>query len=172
MDYFKQESTRLHFRKLTENDIPTWIEFFENNDSLGYLGIDLSNPKETLAKNWILKQLDRYSNQGFGHLAVEIKATNEFIGMGGILPRELHGRKEYEIAYSLLPKFWKQGFGTEIAQTMRDFGFQHIETDRFISIIDKENLASIHVAKKNGMQILFETEFLGMSVYVFGINNH
>ena len=169
MDYFKQQSNRLTFRKLTEDDIPSWIEFFENNDRLHYLGMDLQKSKESLAEDWIKAQLIRYKKQGLGHLAVELKDSGDFIGMGGILPRELNGKKEYEIAYSLKPKFWAHGYATEIARTMRDFGSKIIDTDRFISIIDVSNVASANVARKNGMDILFKTEYLGMMVNIFGI---
>lgn len=41
MDYFNQESDRLKYRKLTLEDIPSWVEFFVDNDHLKYLGMDL-----------------------------------------------------------------------------------------------------------------------------------
>ena len=169
-DYFNQESERLIYRKATKNDIPSWVEFFENNDRFRYLGIDLNKSNEELAKVWILKQLERYEVQGLGHLIIELKETGEFIGMGGILPRELNGRNEYEIAYSLKPKFWGNGYATEMAHQMKLFGSQNLETDRFISIIDVNNHDSVKVAKRNGMHILFRTEYLGLDVNVYGID--
>ncbi len=169
MDYFYQESDRLKFRKLTKKDISSWIEFFDDNDRLHFLGMDLSKEKQELASEWINVQLTRYEKQGFGHLAIEIKSTNEFIGMGGILPRILKEKNEYEIAYSLKPKYWGKGYGTEIAKQIKEFGLKNIETDRLISIIDTRNIQSANVAKKNGMKVLFETEYLGMEVEVFGV---
>jgi len=169
MNYFSQESKRLKFRKLTIEDIPSWVEFFEDNDSLHFLGMDLSKDKKELATEWINAQITRYEKQGFGHLAVEIKETNEFIGMGGILSRILKDKEEYEIAYSLKPKHWRKGYATEIATQIKEYGLKNIETDRFISIIDKRNIQSANVAKKNGMKVLFETEYLGMEVAVFGV---
>jgi len=170
MEYFNQQSERLKYRKLTEEDIPSWIEFFIDNDRLQYLGMDLQKSKETLAEEWIKAQLNRYENQGLGHLAVELKDSGDFIGMGGILPRELNGNKEYEIAYSLKPNYWGNGYATEIARTMREFGSKKIDANRFISIIDVANIESANVAKKNGMAVLFNTEYLGMKVDVFGID--
>jgi len=169
MDYFSQESKRLKFRKLTTNDISSWMEFFDDNDRLHFLGMDLSKDKKELASEWINAQIKRYEKQEFGHLAVEIKGTNEFIGMGGIIPRLLKEKEEYEVAYSLKPKYWGKGFGTEIANQIKEFGLKNIKTDRFISIIDNRNIQSANVAKKNGMKVLFETEYLGMEVDVFGI---
>ncbi len=172
MKYFNQESERLRYRKLTKNDISSWVEFFEKNDRLHFLGLDLTKTKDVLAKDWIIRQLERYEEQGLGLLAVEIKENGKLIGMGGIIPRELNGKSEHEIAYSLKPEFWKKGYGTEIAKQMKRFGFKNIETNRFISIIHIENTDSIHVAKKNGMNVLFRTEFMGMNVDIYGIKKN
>lgn len=117
--------------------------------------------------------MKRYSTQGLGHLAVELKESGEFIGMGGILPRDVDGKAEFEIAYSLKPKYWNKGYATEIAQTMKTYAVSNIDAERFISIIDKRNVNSAKVAKKNDMAVLFETHYLRMNVDVFGfINNH
>ncbi|SDX46699.1 GNAT family N-acetyltransferase [Aequorivita viscosa] len=171
MNYFNQQTERLKFRKLTREDIPVWTSFFVNNDRLRFLGIDLSNKPETHATEWIEKQLERYETEGLGHLAIELKETSEFIGVGGIIPRELENKNEFEIAYSLLPKFWNNGYGTELAKKMTKYGFENIKPERFVSIIDKENSDSINVALKNGMKVLFETQYLGMNVEVYGIYN-
>lgn len=169
MDYFNQQNERLNYRKLTKEDIPTWAEFFVDNDRLHHLGMDLRKSKEELAEFWIDLQLGRYEKVGLGHLAVELKNGGDFIGVGGILPRELNGKHEFEIAYSIKPKYWGNGYATEIAREMRIFGTKNISPNRFISIIDLANLESANVARKNGMQVLFQTEFQGMPVNIFGI---
>lgn len=168
MDYFNQESERLLFRKLTEKDIDNWADFFDNNDRLHFLGIDLTKDSKTLATEWIYKQLERYEEQGLGHLAVVEKVSGSFIGMGGILPRDLDGKVEFEIAYSIKTPFWKKGYGTEIARQMKLVGQTNKISTSFISIIHQENVDSIHVAIKNDMQILYETIYLGMPVFVYG----
>lgn len=171
MNYFSQQSARLSYRKLTRADIPAWTVFFINNDSLRFVGIDMTQKPEALAREWVEMQLKRYTEQGLGHLAAEIKETGEFIGVGGILPRELEGKSEYEIAYSLLPSCWGKGYGTELARQMKHYGARNIKAERWVSIIDKENIASINVAIKNGMKVLFETHYLGMEVAVYGVEN-
>lgn len=171
MDYFQLESERLRFRKLTEQDIPSWAEFFVNNDRLQFFNFDLSKSKEALAEEWIQLQLKRYENHQFGHLAVELKTEGTFIGLAGILPRELKGKQEYEVAYSLKPAHWGKGYGTEMAATMKNYGFKNLDSTRLISMISFGNESSVNVAKKNGMQLLFNTEFDGELLHVFGINH-
>lgn len=169
MSYFEQESERLTFRKLTKADIETWIEFFNNNHSLKYFGFDEAKTHEELSRDWILKQINRYSENGFGQLAVIEKSTNKLIGLGGIIHRKnIGGRDYYEISYSLKPTAWAKGFGTEIAKQIKSYGIASQLTEKFISIIHINNKASMHVAKKNGMTALFKTNYQEMPVVVFG----
>ena len=169
MNYFNQETQRLHLRKLTLEDIPTWTEFFVDNDRLKFLGIDVTKDSQTLATEWIQSQLKRYENQGLGFLALIEKETNNFIGLAGILPRDINETTEYEIAYSLKKEFWGKGFATEVATHLKEFGLKNNIATRLVSIIDKENKDSINVAQKNKMNILYEIDnYLGMNVYVFG----
>jgi len=152
-------------------DIPAWTEFFVDNDRLKFLGIHSAEEPAALAQKWVEIQFQRYESTGFGHLSVELLETGEFIGAGGLLHRNLMEKEEYEVAYSLIPRFWNKGYGTEIAQTMKAFGFHHQLSNRLISIIEKTNVSSINVAQKNGMENLFETTFLGMEVFVFGVES-
>lgn len=171
MNYFEQETERLLLRKLTLDDIPSWTEFFENNDRLHFLGLDLNLTSEELATGWITKQLERYRDEGLGMLAVIDKASNELIGLSGIVPRELQEKNYFEIAYSFKPKVWGQGFASEATQHLKKIGRESGISDQYISIIDIENFASQAVAKRNGMNILFTTEYLGMEVLIFGTEN-
>lgn len=159
------------YRRATLDDVPAWADFFVDNDRLHFFGFDLSKTKEELAEQWILKQLDRYYTNGFGHLAVELKSTGKRIAMGGILPGEINGQSEFEIDYSVNPGYWGNGYATEIAMTMKDFAMRHIDSLRLISIIELENHQSANVAMKNGMKILFQTDFMGSNVNLFGLNN-
>jgi RimJ/RimL family protein N-acetyltransferase len=171
VEYANQESKRLIYRRATLSDILAWADFFVDNDRLHFFDFDLRKSKEELAEKWITVQLERYKTNGFGHLAVELKSTGALIAMGGILPREISGQSEFEIGYSVSPKYWGNGYATEIAMTMKDFATRHIDSPRIISIIDLENFQSANVAMKNGMRVLFQTDFKGSEVNIYGIEN-
>ncbi|MFT4526882.1 MAG: ribosomal-protein-alanine N-acetyltransferase [Bacteroidia bacterium] len=168
MDYYSQETERLILRKLTEEDIETWAEFFVDNPNARFIGMSLDEDKRVLAKTWIEKQLKRYADNQFGQLAAIDKTTGNFVGLGGILTRELSGKSEFEISYSMLPKYWGKGYATELAVGMKRYGLANNVSDKFISIIHKENEGSMNVARKNGMTNLYETTFYEMPVFVFG----
>jgi len=171
MEYAHQESERLIYRRVTLDDVPAWADFFVDNDRLHFFDFDLKKSTEELAEQWINVQLERYNANGFGHLAVELKSTRELIAMGGILPRQIKSQAEFEIGYSVIPRHWGNGYATEIAMTMKEFAIRHIDSARFISIIDLENSQSANVALKNGMRILFQTDFKGAPVNIYGIEN-
>lgn len=171
MNYFNQETERLRLRKLTSKDIPGWVDFFIENSSLKYLGLDLTKSNEELAEHWINIQLKRYVEHGLGHLAIELKANGAFIGMGGLLPRNINGKDEYEIAYSLKPAYWGYGYATEIASKIKSYASEHVDSTQLISIIHIDNEASAHVARKNGMTVAYSTNFLGMEVDVYSLKN-
>jgi ribosomal-protein-alanine N-acetyltransferase len=168
MSYFSQTSDRLNFRKLTPADIPNWLVFFDDNPGIHFLGMDLTKTPLELATGWITAQFDRYENQGLGHLAIELKETGEFIGMAGIIPRDLNEINYYEIAYSFKPRFWGNGYASEAAQQLKKFGRESGLSEHYISIIDLDNFPSQKVARKNNMEILFKTDYLGMEVLIFG----
>ncbi len=167
--YIQQESERLIYKKLTENEIPLWSEFFINNDRTRFVGSDrfihLSNLEK--ATNWISRQMESYANNNFGQLAVIDKETGNFIGVSGLIVREIEGEKLYEVTYSFLPAYWNRGFATEVAIHFKNYAFQNIDCTSVISIIHIENEPSENVAIKNGMTKTIRTEFMEMPVHIF-----
>jgi len=168
MDYFNHESERLTFRKLSESDIDSWLEFFENNNTLHFLGMDPSREHRDLATEWVQMQINRYAKNGLGHLAVVEKSTNTLIGFSGIILRELDGKTYYEIGYTFKPSSWGKGFASEASKHLKTVGLATKISNEFVSIIHLANIASMKVAEKNGMSRLFDTTFMNMEVAVFG----
>lgn len=84
------------------------------------------------------------------------KETGRFIGRCGLLPWEIDGQNEVEIAYTISRDFWGQGLATEAAQAILNYGFVNLNLTRLICLIDEENIASKKVAEKIGMK--FEKE--------------
>lgn len=63
-----------------------------------------------------------------------------------------------EVAYLLAKGFWGQGLATEAARGMRDHAFERLGLSRLICLIDRENRASIAVARRIGMAFEREIE--------------
>ena len=164
------QTDRLNIRKLEIGDIEVWRTFFENNSYLKYLGLDLSLDSKTQSIDWIERQLWRYDNNSYGHHALIDKNTNKFVGQCGLLTQEVENKKEIEIGYHILPKYWGKGYATEAAKKIRDFAFENEITDTLISIIDIRNAASQKVAEKIGMKRTKQIKYDVLDVYVYRIN--
>lgn len=170
-EYYNLNSERLSYVPLTSEYVNQWETFFHNNPTERFLGFEGST-KSALEKAqfWIGKQIERKKNGGFGQLAIIEKSTGNFIGLAGIIPREIESKQEYEVSYSLLQNSWGKGYATETAVSFKEFMLTKCTS--VISIIHKENKPSINVAKKNGMSISGETTFMDMPVFVYRIDLH
>ena len=81
------------------------------------------------------------------------KETGKFIGRCGLLPWDIDGKFEVEIAYLLDKSFWGQGLATEAAKGILRYGFETLKLSRLICLIDPENIGSQNVAKRIGMTL-------------------
>lgn len=95
-------------------------------------------------------------NPQLGLWATIHKATGKFIGRCGLLPWEIDGQAEVEVAYTLSRAWQGQGLGSEAAQAILNYGFERLSLSRLICLIDPENIPSQKVAERIGMQ--FEKE--------------
>ena len=74
---------------------------------------------------------------------------------------------EYEVTYSIIPRYWGKGYATELAQHFRDFARENIPAKSVISMIHPENMASIKVAENNKMTLDGEYIIFNMNVLVY-----
>jgi len=105
------------------------------------------------AQKWLYGIFKDYEKYGHSFWAVILKETGKFVGQVGILNPIVEGRQEKEIAYMLNKKSWRKGYASEATIACRDYGFGHFDFERLISMIVPENIPSIGVAKKVGMEL-------------------
>lgn len=167
------QSERLVTRKLVENDIETWVEFFGDSEAVEFLylpSLGLSSDLE-YATHMIKKQLERYEDKRFGHQALIDKRTNEFIGLCGLLTQEVDGEKEIEVGYHIMKKYWGKGYATEAAKLFIDYAFENDLALSIVSVIDVDNIRSQRVAEKNGLTVHKKTKWLDdEDVYIYRIS--
>ena len=92
-------------------------------------------------------------NNKLGLWATVHKETGKFIGRCGLLPWEIDGKFEVEIAYLLNKNFWHQGLATEAANGILRYAFWTLNLPRLICLIDPENVPSQKVAERIGMTL-------------------
>ncbi|MCF6222550.1 MAG: GNAT family N-acetyltransferase [Flavobacteriaceae bacterium] len=77
--------------------------------------------------------------------AVDLKSNFEMIGLSGLI---INNENENEIAYRLREKYWKHGYGTEIAAGLIKYGFKKLHFDLITGDAYIHNLKSIKILEK------------------------
>lgn len=163
-----QETERLIFKEVSLSDYNEWLAFFKNPEASRHWSYERRNP-ETECNDWYANQFDRYATNRGGMNALVEKGTNRFIGHCGLLKQKVDNIEEIEIAYSLLPPFWNNGYATEVAIQCRNYAFSNNLTPSVISIISLTNIPSQRVAIKVGMAIDKTTVYKNNDVNIFRI---
>ena len=94
-------------------------------------------------------------------LAVTLKPDLQLIGTCGIRLASADAH-EGDIGYELSPKHWGQGYATEAARAIVQFGFSELRLHRIWSWCIADNVGSARVLEKLGMRLegrLRENEF-------------
>lgn len=164
-----QETERLKFRLLTMEDFEVWVELFEDMEVCRFLGVDKIETPTERCRLWFDMTFERYQNELGGANVLTDKLTNKIIGQSGLIVREIEGKKEFEIAYSILPDYRNRGFASESTKKCKDFAFGNNFSESLISIIHTENSSSKIVAVNNGMSNEKTLEYNGMPVNIFRI---
>jgi len=144
------ETERLLLRRLLPDDLDALFALYSDPEIRQYF------PEGTLTYAETKEELDWFLNGHPAHPQLGLwatihKATNQFIGRCGLLPWEIEGRTEVEVAYLLAKPYWGQGLATEAAQALVDYGFEQLHYPRLICMMYPANQASVNVAKRIGM---------------------
>ena len=145
------ESERLLFRPIQETDFDAWLPFFKSRSAMQHWPMG-SMTAEEYARQWYKKQWQRYENNWGGMNALILKDTNRLIGHAGLLTQKIDHSIELEVAYSLLPDYWKKGYATEAALKCKAVAFERDYCKKLVALISPSNSPSIAVAKRLGMK--------------------
>ncbi|MCI0706922.1 MAG: GNAT family N-acetyltransferase [Ignavibacteriae bacterium] len=160
------DTPRLTFRELTRADLD-FIAFLRADPEITrfYPG---TYSREDSAE-WIQKQLNRYKNDGYGMWLVSAIASQQPVGIVGLMTQDVDGVQEPEIGYIIHNSFWRQGLASEAALAVKGYAFDVLKKPRVISLIRPENIPSIGVAQKMGMTVEKRTMHAGIEHLVFSI---
>ena len=146
------ESIRLLFSEVTANDLESVHALYSSPevDQYNTLGIpkDIEDTKN-LIRRMVYSQKEMPRNSY--NWTLTIKETNEFIGMGGLsLSNNIF--KLGEIYFEIMPNFWDNGYATEAANQLISIGFDTFKLHKIEAGVAIDNIASIRVLEKIGMQ--------------------
>lgn len=144
------ETERLYLRQMEQSDFESLCKILQNAEVMYAYEHAFD---DTEVQEWLDRQIERYSEFGFGLWAVILKSTDEVIGQCGITIQDYNGTDVMEIGYLFQKKFWHCGYATEAAIACKKYAFEVLNCDEIFSIIRDTNIASQKVAIKNGMKV-------------------
>ena len=164
------ETKRLILREVELGDAEAVFALFNEPEVMKYFTNTPRSVEE--ARERIQRDINHYTEHGFGLWATILKDTGKMIGQCGLLAQIVDEVGETEIGYTLAKKFRGQGFATEATKAIKDYGFNKLNFDRLISIIDPNNTASQKVALRTGLALEKTTTWMNKQVKIYSVQKH
>lgn len=145
------ETNRLTLRQFLSNDAPFIYELFNDPDWLRFIG-DRNIHTIDDARHFIENRLmASYKTYGFGFYLVELKETDEPVGLCGLVKRDF--LDDVDIGYAFLPKARGKGLAFEATKAVMDYGINTLGLPRIVAITDADNVRSVHLLHKLGLHL-------------------
>lgn len=142
---------RLILRPFLMDDLSKLYALFFDVEVMRYIG-DGSLPTQAQLKKSLARWIEHYDNYGYSLLALTDRFSKALLGFCGLIAQTVEQEEKVELGYRLGRQYWSKGYATEAAIAMRDHAFNDLKLDELISIIQPDNIGSIKVAEKLGME--------------------
>jgi [ribosomal protein S5]-alanine N-acetyltransferase len=146
------ETARLVLRELREEDWEAVLAYQSDPRYLRYYAWESRSADEVRAFLAMLIGRQREVPRIKFQLAIELKADGRMIGNCGVRLPEA-GSRVADIGYELAPWEWGQGYATEAARAVRDYGFEVLGAHRVWAECVAENVGSARVLEKIGLRL-------------------
>ncbi len=167
MKWDELETDRLKLRMWRESDLDEYAAMSADPLVMKYL---TGGKVFSRADTWrsIAFFMGHWQMRGYGHWAVEEKATGRMIGRIGFLNPE--GWPGFEIGWTLARHAWGKGYATEGARKALAYAFDTLNQPHVISLIHPENTPSMRVAERLGEKREGHARINDTDVLVYGID--
>ncbi len=143
------ETERLLTRQLEEADLPALQAILQDDETMRAYEGAFSDAE---VESWLLRQQERYRDNGLGLYAVLLKETGQLIGQCGLTCQQIPGEQVIEVGYLFHRAHWHRGYATEAAGAFLQYAFEVRQDKAVYAIIRDSNLASQRVAKRLHMR--------------------
>jgi RimJ/RimL family protein N-acetyltransferase len=142
---------RLTLRDFKKRDWKSVHDYASDPEVVRYMDFGPNSEEESRA--FIQKAFEQQKENPRRNftLAITLEAQKALIGGCGIYVSNPKNREGY-IGYVLNRNFWGEGYATETAQALLEFGFNKLKLHRVFATCDAKNVPSAHVLEKIGMR--------------------
>lgn len=144
------DTSRLHLRPFVISDASFILKLLNTETWINYIG-DRNIRSQEAAELYLRGRILRsYEDYGFGLLLVCRKESGEALGMCGLVKRE--GLLHPDLGIAFLPEHFNKGYAFESAAAILSFVKEELLLEKLQAITVEENLSSIKLLEKLGMQ--------------------
>ena len=147
------ETERILLREMTPDDATVLLKLFGNPEVVKFLEM---NPLRTIsqANEWLKWMKSFFASRGGIRWVVVLKdgtPSGTVIGSAGLggWDREANCA---QIGYDIAQQYWRQGYGTEVARALIEFGWNRMHLNRIEADIEDGNHPSEHILAKLGFE--------------------
>ena len=160
------ETPRLTLRHLEHSDLSALFALYRDPEIRQYFPDGTLTLEQTAEElRWFLHGHPEFPNLGLW--ATVDRSSGEFLGRCGLLPWQIDGQREVELAFLIDKSHWGQGLATEAASAIKGYARDTLDLQRIICLIMPGNTASARVARKVGMSFERELHFEGVSCHLY-----
>ena len=141
------QTKRLTIRSFLESDIPEYAAVVADSEVTRFLGDGAPHSYEQ-AEAYVHNCIRSEANEGITRYAVIHKETGELIGFCGF--KKMHGYIDFGWRYSR--RAWSNGYATEAAAAVLNYGTGTLKLSGIVAESAVENVGSVRVIEKIGMQ--------------------
>jgi ribosomal-protein-alanine N-acetyltransferase len=143
------ETEQLVLRPFTASDASRIQELAGDRD-IASTTLNIPHPYEDgMAEEWLATHQERFEKGESAIYAITHRGSAELIGAIGLEIAKDHNRAE--LGYWIGKPFWNQGYCTEAARSIVEYGFNDLQLRRIVATHLKRNPSSGRVMQKIGM---------------------
>lgn len=158
---------RIILEKFMPEDFDKYYELVGNEKVMAMI-TERAIPLDEARENFNLLLFSNELHQCFGNFKVIEASTKKFIGSAKLKVKELNST-EAELGYMLLPSYWGQGIGSEVADLLIMKAKKEKQLDKITAIIDPINIASRKILINNGFVSETVCEMDGLPAEILGL---
>jgi RimJ/RimL family protein N-acetyltransferase len=140
-------TARLRVRRLAACDLDAMGAVYGDADAMRWVG-DAQPLSREACVEWLAVTDRNYATRGYGMATLQLNGGDAVVGFCGLV--HPGGQLEAEIKYALRREFWNQGYASEAAIGMLDYGAHKLGLRRVIATAAPANFASHRVLLKAG----------------------
>lgn len=143
------ETKRCLLRETTVEDVDTFYELYADPVMTLYMEDLFEDPEEErqYIRDYIKNQYGFYD---FGVWTVTLKESGKIIGRAGLSVRP--GEEDPELGFLIGVPWQGKGYATEVCEAVIDYAVNVLDAKGVVAYVVPENLSSIRVCEKLGME--------------------